>query len=747
MRWSRVRLIFRRELIDQLRDRRTVFMIFGLPILLYPILGYTVKELTAAFDQKARRVVVIGAESLPEEPELLIRELDGTMRFTTALAPPGGSGRMIVTEPDADVEAGGPAARLEALRRGEVDAFVEIPPDVRRQIEELERPTFRIAYLRSDEQSLATYQALQEIIGRWQDQIVSRRLSADEKPAEYIAPVDVEAVDLAREVTGTSASGASIWARIFPFLLVMMALTGAFYPAIDLCAGEKERGTMETLLISPAYRSEIVVGKFLTIMAASVGTALLNLASMGLTMAWVAAQLGVGGGVVGEPGGAVDELSPPSLSALCWMVALLIPLAAFFSAVCLSLAVLARSMKEGQYYMTPLYMIALPLIFLTLMPGVELNPFYSLVPITGVSLLLKELMLEQYHEAWTYFPAVLLSTTVYGAMALRWAVGQFRTEEVLFREAERFDLASWLRHLVRDRGPLPSGGQAIACFAIIIAMSWYTSMLLTGSDPLASLAIGQVVFILGPPVIMALLFTSAPLRTLRLRWPGWAPTALGVALALTLNPLSSELRPVVLRYFPIPDAIEQALETLQAAIPSISSALLLFAVLPAICEEVAFRGFILSGLDVAHRRWTAIVLSAFLFGFLHVLLSLSQQFFNATLMGLLLGLMALRTRSLLPGIAFHVTNNALGVLVPTYAPESLFRDRDMYLYTWPWLAVGAAGSAVLLYALMRTGDPIDRGNPAHVDEPTDAPAPEAREIVAAAIAEGHRANGAAGKVR
>ena len=738
MRWSRVRLIFRRELVDQLRDRRTVFMIFGLPILLYPILGYTVKELTAAFDQKARRVVVLGAEHLPDEPPLLTREADGTLEFNPDLAPPGGPGQLIVTAPEPDAERPGPAAQLEALRRGEADAYMEIPPDVRRQIEELERPTFRIAYLRSDEQSLATYQALQEIIGHWQDRIVSRRLTADEKPDEYIAPVEVEAIDLAREVTGTSASGASIWARIFPFLLVMMSLTGAFYPAIDLCAGEKERGTMETLLISPAYRSEIVVGKFLTIMAASVGTALLNLASMGLTMSWVAAQLGVGGGAVGEPGGAIDELSPPSFAALAWMVALLIPLAAFFSAICLSLAVLARSMKEGQYYMTPLYMIAMPLIFLTLMPGVELNPYYSLVPITGVSLLLKELMLEQYREAWTYFPVVLISTIVYGAMALRWAVGQFRTEEVLFREAERFDLGSWLRHLVRDRGPLPSGGMAIACFLVIITMSWYTSMLLTGSDPLAALAIGQVVFILGPPVVMALAFTSAPLKTLRLRWPGWGPIALGAALAVTLNPLSSELQPLVLHYFPIPDAIAQAVAMVQAAIPNVGTALLLFALLPAICEEFAFRGFILSGLDMAHRRWTAIVLSAFLFGFLHVLLSLSQQFFNATLLGLLLGLMALRTRSILPGIAFHVTNNALAVLLPTYAAGVFFRSREPYLYHYPWLAVGVVGSVALLFVLTRIGLPIEPSGPVPDVEAEDPP-PEAR--LAVAIAAEGRASG------
>ena len=103
--------------------------------------------------------------------------------------------------------------------------------------------------------------------------------SATSKPESYTEPIRVRAEDVATP----SEVGGSVWSRLFPFLLVIMALTGAFYPAVDLCAGEKERGTMETLLISPASRSEIVMGKFLTVMLASVMTALLNLVSMGLT--------------------------------------------------------------------------------------------------------------------------------------------------------------------------------------------------------------------------------------------------------------------------------------------------------------------------------------------------------------------------------------------------------------------------------------------------------------------------------
>ena len=122
----------------------------------------------------------------------------------------------------------------------------------------------------------------------------------------------------------------------------------ALYPAVDLCAGEKERGTMETLLISPAGREEIVWGKFLTIWVFSAVTALLNLLSMALTT-WQAGTI--------VPGASFSPW------ALFWGVALLLPLSAFFSAVCLAVGAYARSSKEGQYYLMPLFLVTMPLIF------------------------------------------------------------------------------------------------------------------------------------------------------------------------------------------------------------------------------------------------------------------------------------------------------------------------------------------------------------------------------------------------
>lgn len=705
MSWSNVLVIFRREVRDQFRDRRTLFMIFVLPILLYPLLGIGAFQFRAAFEQKPRQVVVVGADSLPDDPKLLNPQKDG---FNPSLFDtPAEAKRLLVKVEPAEPPWNDPQFRMQATRSGLADAVIPVPADLRKRIEDKKAFALDVDYDSADENSQITYLRLKEVLARWREGIVDRRLKEDKLPASYTEPFKIRAVDIATP----NETGGTIWAKIFPFLLVMMSLTGAFYPAVDLCAGEKERGTMETLLISPASRSEIVIGKFLTVLIASVMTAVLNLVSMGLTGAGMARAIGQAGMSVSRQ--RPDAVFvPPSLESIFWIVLLLIPLACFFSAVCLALAVLAKSMKEGQYYMTPLYMVCLPLIFLTLMPGIEINLFYSLVPITGVSLLLRALILGEYTTAARYFLPVMITTVAYGAIALRWAVDQFQREDVLFREAERFDLRSWLRHLIRDKQATPMGGQALFCFTLMLTSAWFTMQYLATSSIAKSTygtALGQVMFILLPPLLMTFLLTSSPRLTLRLRWPESRYLALAAGLAIAVNPLVNELRPWVEWLFPMSSELKAALESLMADVPDLPSALLFFAFIPAVCEEVAFRGFILSGLEKGHSARSAIVMSALLFGFMHVLISLFQQLFNATLLGLVLGLMAVRSRSLLPGIVFHTINNGLAVAAAVWLASTgservapwIYRVPAQGLYHWWVVALGLGASVYLLSLLLR----------------------------------------------
>ena len=396
------------------------------------------------------------------------------------------------------------------------------------------------------------------------------------------------------------------------------------------------------------------------------------------------------------------------------MVLLLIPLAAFFSAVCLALAVLARSMKEGQYYMTPLYLVCLPLIFLTLAPGIELNLFYSLVPITGVALLLRALILGNYDVACRFF---LPGAGADGRLRRRSPCAGRSTSSSARTSCSARPSGSTCP---RGSGTCSATGsrrrpaaRRCFCFALILTSSWFLMQYLACAgqgldaggrgrrsvvhpDPPAGDG--------GPADLVAR--ADAPALTGRSRgtscWPWRWP--------LTLNPLVNELQPIVEWLFPISPTIKDGARPDDGpGRRAWASPIVVFALIPAVCEEFAFRGFILSGLERQHRTRSAILLSALLFGFLHVLLSLFQQLFNATLLGIVLGLLAVRSRSILPGIVFHFLNNALAV-ARGYLVESprAAADRRLDLsqpggglYHGGWIAASVLLSGLLLFSLWK----------------------------------------------
>ena len=168
------------------------------------------------------------------------------------------------------------------------------------------------------------------------------------------------------------------------------------------------------------------MGKLATIMLFSMVTAILNLASVGMTGLMVMIRM--------------PEFGLPPPTAILALAIALVPISALFSALCLALAAFARSTKEGQYYLMPLLLITMPLVIVPMSPGVELNLGTSLIPVTGIVLLLKNLLEGNYWLALQYSPAVVGITLAACLLSIRWAIGQFNSESVLFRESERLDL-------------------------------------------------------------------------------------------------------------------------------------------------------------------------------------------------------------------------------------------------------------------------------------------------------------------
>lgn len=445
MRRTVVRLIAGREIRDLLRDRRTLLIVLGLPALLYP--AFVVVGLAFAVSVMDQKTVigVVGMEHLPlhqGHPEALLagaalavesdRKWDDPALFVDDQFNPkflkrdSAAGTLVVRKLPADDR--GP------LDAREVDAILVIPADVMAGAGQGTKPEIRILGRDGDETSKLAVARLGAVVGRWRERLKTVRFIRQGLPADFDEPVAIVDPDDAKPAeTRTADELRDVLVKFLPFLLVMWTMAGALHPAIDLTAGEKERGTMETLLICPAGRTEIVAGKFLAVWVFSYASAVWNLV-------WMAAGALLLGALLPNP--------ILSFAGLGWAALLAAPLAALFSSLALGLGAFARSTKEGQYYLLPLMVLTLPLSMYALTPGLKLTPFLAAIPVSGLTLILQNLLAVSGEpvSALTWVLGVGSLVACVG-LALAWASWQFRREAVLFRGEEGPSLRAWWRIL------------------------------------------------------------------------------------------------------------------------------------------------------------------------------------------------------------------------------------------------------------------------------------------------------------
>ncbi len=715
--------------MDQLRDRRTLFTITILPILLYPLLGMLMMQVSQFYRQNAVRISVIGLENWPSELPLLDRKGNLAVRPM-----PREAVELIeftpLPWPEDDVD--GAARKL--LASNQADAVLVVTGDFRDRlnasnaaVEPNSPPVHEAASTDSSarsqdhqglllitntarDQSTIANARLSNVIDLWWDQWRMQALVKAGLPSSLSSPMQFEVVDTAE----SNVRQAVKWSKILPFVMLVWALTGAFYPAVDLCAGEKERGTLETLLSSPARRREIVWGKLLAINVFSIASALLNLMSLHFTTSMAVKSLAASGA-----SNIAETLGPVPIQALGWLFVLLIPMSAFFSALALAVAALARSTKEGQYYLMPLLLITLPLVGLPMIPSMEMNLGTSLIPVSGAVFLVRSLIEGRVADALVHLPVVFLVTLVCCWLATRWAVRQFESETVMFHDAGKWELKTWLRHLWRDRQDTARPSIALLCGVLILVSRFFMQFIIPSNTSfITSTLIVQIGLILAPCVIMALLLTRAPHRALRIHRTQWSHFTAAVLIGFALHPTYQVLGNAIVSIFPISAETVGMLEQFQSKLfeNDLWVILLLLAALPAVCEELAFRGFIFGGLLKKQGVLRAIIVSAFLFGFTHAIL---QQSISASLMGLVLGLIAWRTGGVLCTIAVHFIINSLSLSmawaakrmgggVPSSLTWAIQVGPEGWEYSHEWHFMSVVLSIALLLILFQRSHQTER---------------------------------------
>lgn len=760
MNWGHVHLIFKRELSDQLRDRRTLFTITVLPILLYPLLGMLMMQIAQFNQEHAVRIRVVGSENWPRQTplvdnknQLAFETLNPRMRRLVEFEPAAWSPESARAD-DADQDMSREdyidllmKQSREAIKNELVDAVLIIEPDFQQRLNskiaagansgspeqvKLDTPAnaaiatagavpqeplsgdgiHLVANLARTRSQIAN-QRIDMILRQWKENWSAKQLTSAGMNPELVAPLRLEQTDTAV----ASVKKAVLWSKILPFVMLVWALTGAFYPAIDLCAGEKERGTLETLLSSPARRREIVWGKLLTISVFSTGSALLNLLSMHLTASLLVKQLASQGGEH-----LASALGPMPFHALGWLVLLLIPMAAFFSALALAVAALARSTKEGQYYLMPLLLITLPLVALPMLPSLDLSLGTSLIPVSGAVFLVRSFIEGRYIEAMTHLPVVILVTVGCCMLSLRWAIRQFESESVMFSDSERWNLRLWVHQLWRDRGDTASPTEAVLCGIIIIVTMFFAQMFVaTTSFDWAficqSTLVIQIGVMLAPSLLMAVFLTRSLRRALRIHRVQPAHLLAALLLGFTLHPSYQALGEAISSVYSIGEEAKTAMLGFQAIVLAqpLIAIILILAILPAICEELTFRGFIFGGLLHHGGALRAIVVSALFFGFAHTIL---QQSLAACVMGLILGSIAWRTGGVICTMIVHVVNNTLSLTLAWCAARQIElapaltwavnTESGSWSYTPAWITMSVMLSVALLFVLANRDESTQR---------------------------------------
>lgn len=413
MNWHHIVTVYFKELRDSLRDRRTLVSMIVIPTLVMPILMFGVgavmsKVIKAARDE-ASPVVILGGEDSPG----VVAALKADKRFR--IVAPGGDYRQLVSDKKIRLAVEIPAGFEAALKAGSPQ-------------------TVTLYHYEGEMKSGLGVNAVERFFRDLREKTVEDRLTARGLPADVVKPFEVKR----QNVAPPEKVGGNLIGGLIPYIIIILCFTGAMYPAIDLTAGEKERGTMETLLCSPVHRVNIVLGKFLMVMTASIATMGLTLLSTGISIA-VGGSLYGGGArtvAVGQAtAGATKaaEMVMPSIDPLgiFGVFAMIAPVAMLFAALLLTISLFAKSYKEAQSYVSPLIIVVIMPAVLGMLPGIELTARTALVPILNLSLVCKEMLSGVWH--WNYIGLIFGSTCVYAAVALALCVRMFNREDVMFR--------------------------------------------------------------------------------------------------------------------------------------------------------------------------------------------------------------------------------------------------------------------------------------------------------------------------
>lgn len=625
MNWKIFRLLYLHEMRLLVRARRTVVLSVLLPAVIMPVMLFASKhsneQRQQTLDETTYKYAVTGP--LADRVRTLIATSSSSPKqeFKFAETP--------TDTPEKALDAGDIQFYIRSQSGEQADAAPHPPKERLKGV-----PTVTVVY-----------RGNQDTSGNGSGRMMELLETARQKDSELALaghgfkgnPKDLFSIEAANVATKGQVTGLTV-GRFITAVLVMLMFTGGSIAALDIIAGEKERGTLETLLTTAAGRNEIVASKQLAVSSVALAITLIQALNF-----FVYIKLKV----IKLPDNFNLELSSGMALTL---LALFVPLAITIGSVLLILSAYAKSYKEASLYFLPVYLLGLLASLASLLPGIALRSAIAIVPIANVSIAAREILVGRAD-----LPMIAVTFAVMAGSAawlMRTASRMLSREDII--------LPAHAEPAAFEGGATLFGKRVLRWFAVMWAVQFAAA---ANIPQLASLqrqlVFNEIVVMVGASVLMIRHYGLDLRDTLSLRS---VKPVVWLAILFAI-PTANAAAVAVFRIFNvfIPVSEELVRSSTESLIPAGMpqwQLLLYVAVLPAICEEIAFRGMLLSGLRRRFRPMTVAVVVGLIFGFFHMTLF---RIAPTAALGIVLTAIALMTGSIFPGMLLHMGNNAWAV--------------------------------------------------------------------------------------
>ncbi len=629
----RLKTLVKKEIMDILRDKKTLIIMVIVPLLLYPsiIIGMTL-VMNMVFNSQEEQVHVVGYPSAGMEEEVVPilkklyeeNEKDLICKLT------------FKSEEELQGENG---------QNGH---------DVWLLVEENGSNLYaEIAYASTDQASNYAENALSELLDLYKEELLKEKLNEEGLEEQFLQPLVQKSIDSATE---SESMGMSLGGSI-GMLLITTVLLGAFYPAVDITTGEKERGTLETLLTLPVTNFQMIMSKYIAVSMFACATAILSIAALGGSVLFLVF------GVSTELAAEFQEIAAQTVIVLVLLLLLaMITTALLITAICMCFCVFAKSNKEANNYMTPVMLIIMFASMVGMIPSVELNYQTALIPLVNVSLLMKQLLAQHFDFA---VIGVTIAVNFAYSIIIIWMLAKmYDSENVLFQDGFQ-SIKLFQKRSDFEKGTVPAVGDLVMSIVVILLLVLYVGSAVSVRSTFAGTIVNQVI-IFAVPVLVTWYMKSNQKELFSFKKPQKGTIAGSIFLYLGTYCLEMAMAGTLIKIFP--SSAESMSTSFEKLVEQpVILILIVMVLMPAIGEEICFRGFLFGGLKNKYGVKWAVVLSAIVFGAFHMSL---VKLLPTAMLGACFAYIVSVSGSIYIGMVLHFVNNAFSMLQMKYPDVS-----------------------------------------------------------------------------